>query len=112
MTLRFTNWAIKWLFNVHKIDLMKLDGDVITDPEKRVFITAAGLLHSIEGVLSDSDRGVKALNEAATKCDDITPGEHIQLLTEAIQRDLIPNSIREAKAKAADTSKSEPEAAA
>jgi hypothetical protein len=45
--------------------------------------------------------------KVAEACDDLTPGEHIELLTEAIRRDLVPASIREATAKAAETGKSE-----
>ena len=92
MTLRFTNRAIKSLFDKDAIDLMKLDGEVISDPQKRLAITQAG-----------SDLPPE---EVANLCEEMTPGEHIQLLTEAIQRDLIPSSIREATAKAAASSKS------
>jgi hypothetical protein len=91
---RFTTRAVRQLFECHGIDLMKLSGDAITDSDSRKRITMGGM--------PDADAA-----KVAEACDDLTPGEHIELLTEAIRRDLVPASIREATAKAADTGKSE-----
>jgi len=90
---KFTNRAVRNLQKDHGIDLMRLEGDTITSAEKRLTITIAG--HP--GVEADTV-------EAA--CDELTPGEHIDLLTAAIKRDLMPASIREATAKAAPADKS------
>ncbi|MES2706075.1 MAG: hypothetical protein V4726_05665 [Verrucomicrobiota bacterium] len=97
MTLnpRFTNRSIRQLFEAHQIDLMKLAGDAITDDATRVKITIAGHPDA-------------APADVASACDDLTPGEHIDLLTEALRRDLIPASIREATARAAAPDKSAP----
>lgn len=91
---RFTTRAVRRIFESHGIDLMKLSGDAITDSESRKHITLGGM--------PDADAA-----KVAEACDDLTPGEHIELLTEAIHRDLVPASIREATAKAAPGSKSE-----
>lgn len=91
---RFSNRAIRRLFESHQIDLMRLPGEAVTDPETRLRITQAGHDES-------EAENVKAA------CEELTPGEHIDLLTDAIRRDLIPASIREATAKAATPSKSE-----
>ncbi len=91
---RFTTRAVRLLFEDAQIDLMNLSGDVITDARARKLITLAGM----------SDADPAKVSEA---CDDLTPGEHIGILTEAIHRDLIPASIREATAKAATGAKSE-----
>ena len=97
MTLnpRFTNRSIRQLFEDHQIDLMKLGGEAITDPAVRVKITIAGHPEA-------------APENVADLCDNLTPGEHISMLTEALRRDLIPASIREATAKAAAPDKSAP----
>ena len=91
---RFTTRAVRQLFEGSGIDLMKLSGDAITDAESRKAITIAGM--------PDADAA-----KVAEACDELTPGEHIELLTEAIRRDLVPASIREATAKAAAGAKSE-----
>ncbi len=91
---RFNNRAVRRLFDEHQIDLMNLEGATLTDHAKRVTITKAGLPNE------DGEGVVNA-------CDDLTPGEHIELLTVAIMRDLIPESNRkEAAAKAATLDKS------
>ena len=94
MTLKFTNRAVRRLFEATGIDLLNLTGDVLTSLDKRLAITLAG---------------VSPAEEDATReaCEDLTPGEHIELLTEAIRRDLVPQSIREAMAKAAPDDKSD-----
>ncbi len=97
MKLRFTNRAVKALFEAHQIDLMHLGGDAMLDAETRLKITQAGFVP--EGGSED----------VATLCDDMTPGDHIDLLNTAILRDLLPASAREAIAKAAATTKSEAE---
>ena len=91
---RFTTRAVRQLFERTGIDLMKLSGDAITDAGSRTAITIAGMPDADPAKVIDA-------------CDDLTPGEHIELLTEAIRRDLVPASIREATAKAAAGAKSQ-----
>lgn len=90
---RFSNKAIRHLFESSGIDLLKLDGAVLTDPEKRRQITMAAC---------DGDPEV-----IAAQCDNMTPGEHLELIRSALMRDLVPASFREATAKAAAPTKSE-----
>lgn len=90
---RFNNKVIRQLFDSSGIDLMAMKGDIITNADARTVITIAGM--------PEAD---PAQVEAA--CDELTPGEHIELLTEAIRRDLVPASLREAGAKAATPDKS------
>lgn len=106
MKLRFTNRAVKALFDKHGIDLLKLDGTALMDAETRLKITEAGFVSSgEEPLVHDEQANIPSL------CDDLTPGDHIDLLNAAIIRDLLPASAREAVAKAAAASKSEAPAA-
>ena len=91
---RFTNRSVRRLFEAHQIDLMHLADDAITDPLQRLKITQAGM--------ADFNP-----DDVAGAIDDLTPGEHIDILISAISRDLVPASIREASAKAAAQPKSE-----
>lgn len=91
---RFTNRAIKRLFECHQIDVMNLDGETLNDIGKRLLITQAG--HA------DTDAA-----SVADACDELTPGEHLDILSSAIRRDLTPAYLREATAKAATADKSE-----
>ncbi len=90
---RFTNAVIKSLQN-QGIDLFALTGAELTDHEKRVAITVAAC------PVMDADQITSA-------CDNMTPGEHIEILLSSIKRDLVPASQREATATAA-TDKSQP----
>lgn len=94
MTLnpRFTNRAVRSLFEESGIDVMHLEGDALTDSAKRIVMTR----HACEG----------KPDEIIAACEDLTPGEHMDLLRAALLRDLVPASIREANAKAAPTTKS------
>lgn len=94
LTPRFTNRAVRELFEAHEIDLMNLPPDAITDPDTRLKITQAGHPADVADAVAEA-------------CDNITPGEHIELLSVTLRRDLVPASIREATAKAAAASKSE-----
>jgi len=93
MTLKFTNRSVRRLFESTGIDLLNFTGEALKSLDSRMDITLAG---------------VSPAEEDATReaCEDLTPGEHIELLTEAIRRDLVPQSIREAMAKAAPDDKS------
>lgn len=92
MTLRYTNSRVRRLHLEAKIDLLNLTPDAMTDLAKRTAITLAGTEEDEQTTLA--------------AIDALTPGEHIELLTEAIRRDLVPASIREAMAKAESANKS------
>lgn len=84
---RFTNKALRYLKETHDIDLLKIQGTEIMDVDFRLKVTQAGCTLPPE--------------EVANLVDDLTPGEHIDMLTAALTRDLAPKSSREAAAKAA-----------
>jgi hypothetical protein len=90
---RFTNKALRTLKETHDIDLLKIQGTEIMDPDFRLKVTQAGC-------------APLAPEAVAELVDDLTPGDHIDLLTTALTRDLSPKSNREAQAKAAAGSKS------
>lgn len=92
IALRYTNARVRRLHEESGIDLLNLTGDAMTDRAKRSAITLAG-------AIEDADTVRAAIEE-------MTPGEHIEMLTEAIRRDLVPASIREAMAKAESANKS------
>lgn len=96
---RFTNKALRHLAEAHNIDLLKIQGTEIMDFDFRLKVTQAGC-------------GSLPPETVAELVDDLTPGEHIDMLTAALSRDLAPKSSREAAAKAASSSKSEGEAEA
>ena len=90
---RFTNRTIRKLKEDNGIDLFTL-GDKLSDETNRRAIMLAGHAHT----------------EARQVCeafDELTPGETLEILTTAIIRDLVPQSQREASAKAATPTKSE-----
>lgn len=91
---RFTNKALRHLAEAHNIDLLKIQGTEIMDFDFRLKVTQAGC-------------GSLAPDVVANLVDDLTPGEHIDMLTTALTRDLAPKSNREAQAKAAASPKSE-----
>lgn len=96
---RFTNKALRFLKEAHNIDLLTISGQEIMDVDFRLKVTQAGC-------------GTLAPNIVAELVDDLTPGDHIDMLTAALTRDLAPKSSREAAAKAATSPKSEGEAQA
>lgn len=90
---RFTNRTIRKLKEGCGIDLFTL-GDKLGDEANRRAIMLAG----------HADTESSAVIEAF---DELTPGETLEILTTAIIRDLVPQSQREASAKAATPTKSE-----
>ena len=95
LKLRFTNKTLRTLKDDHGIDLLQ-DTDAMGKQESRLLITQAGM-------------GWEEMGAVAVAVDSLTPGEHIGMLNDALIRDLIPQSVREANAKAAADPKS-PEA--
>jgi hypothetical protein len=93
--IRFTTARIRKLHEDHGIDLMSLKGPELVDPASRVKITVAGM-------------GDAPADEVGKACDELTPGEHIELLGDAIRVALMgPAALKqEAEAKAAATTKS------
>lgn len=90
---RFTNKALRYLKEAHQIDLLTISGAEIMDPDFRLKVTQAGC-------------GSLPPETVAELVDDLTPGDHIDMLTAALTRDLAPKSSREAAAKAASGPKS------
>jgi chloramphenicol 3-O-phosphotransferase len=90
---RFNNRSVRKLQEEHGIDLFKL-GDALNSVDARCKIILAG-----HPAADPAD----VLNA----CDELTPGEFMEILTDALMRDLIPQSQREAAAKAAAPDKSE-----
>jgi hypothetical protein len=93
LTPRFTNKALRILKETHDIDLLKIQGTEIMDPDFRLKVTQAGCAPLPPETIS-------------RLVDDLTPGEHIDMLTASLTRDLAPKSNREAQAKAAAGPKS------
>jgi hypothetical protein len=93
--IRFTNARIRKLHAEHGIDLMTLKGPELVEPDSRLKITIAGM-------------GDAPADEVEKACDELTPGEHIELLGDAIRQALMgPAELKkEAEAKAAATTKS------
>lgn len=90
---RFTNSRIRSL-QENGIDLFNLNGDEFSAYEKRVQVTIAACAEM-------SPEVVRAI------CDDMTPGEHSDLLILAMKRDMTPPSQKEA-ATTAGADKSQP----
>lgn len=91
---RFTNKVIRQLFEAHQIDLTNLDGSILLDYTKRMQMTIIAM--------QEADSA-----EICEACDKLTPGEHVQILQEAIQEAWTRPNQREAVAEAATPTKSE-----
>ena len=91
---RFTNKVIRQVFDAHQIDLTNLDGTILLDYTKRMQMTIAGMPGSDSAEVQEA-------------CDALTPGEHVQILQEAIEEAWTRPNQREAVAKAAAEDKSE-----